>query len=387
MKIAIFTDTYIPQVNGVVTVVHDSARALAQMGHQVCIVCVANKIKTPNGDIPGVKIYRLPSLPFWGYSGERFAVPLGRSVVQMIGFKPDIIHSHTSFSVGWEAVLCAKVLRIPLVGTHHTFYDHYLKHVKLDFPWVRKFSWKFFAAYFNRVQLLLSPSRALATELIAYGLKKPVEVIYNPIDTDFYLPIKSISEKPKLKKKYGLSKISLVYMGRLSYEKSLDIVIEAFAKVLNTQADCKLMIIGDGPERANLEKLGKKLGIQKSLVFTGYLHGQDLLEAMQASDIFVTASKSENMPMSVLEAMSTGLPVIGADSRGIPEVVKQDVNGMLCEPDDIKDFSDKMSQLIRRDDLRKKFALASRELALDHSDLSYAKQLEAYYLKLLRKKR
>ena len=122
-------------------------------------------------------------------------------------------------------------------------------------------------------------------------------------------------------------------MGRVSYEKDIDQAMQAFGTASRNLPDATLMIVGDGPERKKLESLAKKLGVEKKIIFTGMLHREDLRDALRANDIFVTASRSENMPVSVIEAMACGLPVASVRAKGIPEIVDHGKNGLLVEPD------------------------------------------------------
>ncbi|MEK7160935.1 MAG: glycosyltransferase, partial [Patescibacteria group bacterium] len=159
MRVAIFTDTFPPQINGVAHTAYLSAKNLLERGHKVVVFTVSKKLKDrPDSNLKNLQVLRLPSVPAIVYPGERFTLPVGLTLRQVKKFDPDIIHAHTPFSVGWEAVLISKILKIPLVGTHHTFYNHYLKHIKLDFEWMKKIIWKFTIGFYNCSNLILSPS-------------------------------------------------------------------------------------------------------------------------------------------------------------------------------------------------------------------------------------
>ena len=389
MKIAIFSDTFPPQVNGVANVAYISAVELGKLGHEVHVFTISNGLRRNNNAInkDGRKYFslvRLPALPAFAYPEHRFALPLGIAVNKLRKIKPDIIHTHTPFSVGWEAILSAKIFKIPIIGTHHTFYDHYLKHVKLDYRWAKKPSWKYMAGYYNFCDLILSPTDSLAGELKNHGMNKPTEILANSIDTNFFKPVSNPAEQKQIKNSFGINGKSLVYMGRVSYEKSIDQVIKAVSLVAKEIPDIKLVVVGDGPERTRLEKLAGHLRIRNNVLFTGMKHNQELVKTLQANDVFLTASKSENMPLSVLEAMATGLPVIAADALGIPEIVKDNVNGFLTPPEQPEIMAEKITELINNDDLLKKFSEASRKLSLNHSREYIAKLLEKTYKKLIK---
>lgn len=386
MKIAIFSDTFPPQTNGVANFVYQSARSLADLGNEVMIFTVSeNKNKYLEKDFDNLKVVSLFSVPALIYPDERFTLPMGISLKKLKKFRPDIIHTHTPFAVGWEAVWGAKYFKIPLVGTHHTFYDYYLKHIRLDFAWTKKISWKYTVSYYNRCDFILSPSVSLAETLTAQRLKKPLEVLNNFIDTDLFRPLAGENGKEALKKYFNISGQSLVYMGRLSYEKSIDQVIRAFALMLKKNPALKLMLIGDGPEKSNLEKLAESLGIKNQVIFTGFLYKEDLAKALAANEIFLTASKSENMPLSVLEAMAAGLPIIAVKENGLAEMVKEGQNGFFALTDNPADLAEKTLALLADRELLKKFSRASRLLALEYSKEKISALLENFYKKVIEK--
>lgn len=326
MRIAIFSDTFPPQINGVAHVISQSAMRLARHGHDVHLLTASQGSREYlDGISQGMyAIHNVRSLPSGVYPDLRFTVPLATTMLQLKGWQPDIVHTHTPFGVGWAAVRCAKRFGVPLIGTHHTFFDDYLKHVRLDSKLTRNMSWKLTVAYFNQCDLVLSPSHSLAGEMTENGLETPVRILPNPIDTELFTP-EATRRVPGR---------SLVYMGRLSFEKSLDQVLTAFCTVRHKMPGATLTLIGDGPERADLEEMAVDLGIDSDVCFTGILRGEELARKLRSMDVFVTLSKTENIPLSVLEAMASGLPVVATAMRGLPEIVKDGVNGLLVPPDE-----------------------------------------------------
>lgn len=384
MRIAIFSDTFYPQVNGVSNFAFFCAKSLAEMGHRVEVFTVISKKDMIASDFQSYnfKIRPIPSLPALIYRGQglRMSLPLGFSLQQLKKFKPDVIHVHTPFAVGWEAVIGSTVFKIPLVGEHHTFYDHYLKHVGLEYAWAKRLSWKITAGYYNRCDSVVSPSKSLADSLLESGLKKPMRVIPNSIDTEIFSPI-SEEEKIEYRNKYDISGFSIVYMGRISYEKSIDKVILSFKKVLEKDASktLKLMLIGAGPEKNNLKALINKLGIEKSVIWTGILRGEELAKTMACNNIFVTASKSENMPLSVLEGMACGLPIIAVSENGMKEIIRDSFNGYLCQADDEKEMAQKIDNILKDKEKKEIFSKNSRELALHYSKEKIMDSFEECY--------
>jgi glycosyltransferase involved in cell wall biosynthesis len=176
----------------------------------------------------------------------------------------------------------------------------------------------------------------------------------------------------------------VLYAGRVSYEKNISQVLIAFKQILKTIPEATLMIVGDGPERAKLEILAAELGIVNKVIFTGFLLGPKLVEVFQAGDLFITASQSENMPLTILEAMSSGLPIVGVDALGVPEVVRDGQNGFVAPVDEPEMLAEKVCQILLDKELLEKFSLASRELSLQYSYDAIGADMEEIYKKLIR---
>ncbi|MBM3256434.1 MAG: glycosyltransferase family 4 protein [Candidatus Moranbacteria bacterium] len=380
MRIAIFSDTFPPEINGVANFVYSSAKTLSERGHQVKVF-TASRIsqKRLNEKIgKNFQIFTVPSIHSPIYPNTRIPLPTGLTLPYLLKFKPDIIHAHTPFTLGWGAIMGAKILGVPLVGTHHTFFDHYLKHAKIDFAVARRATWRYTVSFYNYCDLVTVPSHSLAQEMKSHGLKKPITVLPNLVDVALF-KLAAAAEKSRLKKHFKIKKKSLVYMGRLSYEKSIGQVIRAFKIASRKIPDLQLMIIGDGPERENLKKLAKKLGVAKKTTFTGFLRGRKLINALQANDIFVTASKTETFCIAALEAMAVGLPVVAVGEKGPTEFIKDKINGFLVKDDRPKMMADKITKLITNKQIRKQFGEKSRTLAEKYSKEKNIAKLEKIY--------
>ncbi|MBI4093494.1 glycosyltransferase [Candidatus Kaiserbacteria bacterium] len=355
-----------------------TADAIAKRGHVVRVFTVS---KVPRDELRRISkgrydVETIPSVGLPIYLGVRATVPVGLALRKTARFVPDIIHSHTPFSMGWEAVWAARFLKVPLVGTHHTFFDHYLKHVHLDYAWARRLSWKLTVGYYNRCDLVISPTKSLADELVKHGLWRPRQIVPNIVDSELFHLAKGV---PALKQRLGLSEKVVVHMGRLSYEKSVDRVLHAFVQVFKREPRATLIIVGDGPDKNALEVLAKNLGLSECVRFTGFIHGSTLVEYIQAADVFLTASKSENMPLAVLEAMACGLPIVAVRSLGLSEIVEDGKNGYLVPPDDVLAMAEHGRELLRDDELRARFSASSHALSEKYAESAVAEQLERLY--------
>jgi len=311
--------------------------------------------------------------------------------LQIKKINPDIIHFHTPAFAGLEAILTAKVLKKPLIGTFHTYFmsPEYQKIVglgKVGGEFIEKVLWKYNNSIYNRCDLVITPSEFAKRDLIKNGLKKPIKIIHNSVNPDSLT--KASREKVlKLKKKLKLGNKTILYVGRISREKSLNILILAFNLVIRSKPSAKLLLIGDGPARDELKELTMALGLEKNIIFTGKIAHGELLKSgvFESVNLFVTSSTSEVQPMSVLEAMAFGLPIVGVKARGMLELIRG--NGLICRPGDIKQISEAIVKIFNNESLRKKFSQKSKKLIEKEYAVNKATgRLEEIYKKLVNKK-
>lgn len=370
MRIAIYSDSFLPYISGVTTSILNQAHELVRLGHQVEIY----RPKPKAGQVTllavddRIQVHDLPfSVPWVRFPDLRCAMPLMSSLPKIKAFRPDVIHTHTEFGCGWEGVAAARLLDTPLVATFNTFYGdpEYLSHLHQPMRWAaRKGVWHYLMTYYNRCHALISPSDSALQELRKRGLKIPGHLIPNGGPEVTWLPDSDIA---KARQQLGLSEAPcFVYVGRVSHEKSLDVLLHAFRKVINQCEDAKLLMIGDGPYRSEMNRLIRKLDLRDSVLETGMVPHDKLIKdnILRVADVFVSASKTENHPVSVLESLMFGLPMIGPEARGMPEIIKHDENGLIFAPDDVEELSQRMLSLATDIPTRERLAagaLQSRE--------------------------
>ncbi len=378
MRIALFTDTFYPQVNGVANTVYRYAHALSKAGHTVRVYTVSALSEAELQQKVGnaFTVRKMHSMPLFVYPGERVCLPIGNVVSDLRAFAPDIIHTHTPFGMGHHAAKAAKKLHVPLIGTHHTFLDHYLKHVYIDFDWSRKAAWYLTIRYYNNCCIVVSPSKSLARYFEMYLLRRPIVVLPNILDVDFFSPASARKNTNKDQ--------TLIYMGRLSYEKNVKGVIDAASLIIQKHPNTKLVLIGDGGERGILDAYIKQKGIQTNTTITGFIHGQELVDRMREGDVFLTASKSENMPLALMEAMAVGLPIVATRSLGLEEMFEDGGNAFLTPPDDPKKMAEKTIELLSDQALRERFGKRSRELSMHYSEKEVLSEIVSLYEQAIR---
>lgn len=389
MKIAFFTDTFLPQTNGVVSSVLTLASGLRERQHQILIVAPKPAAGQEQDLLPklGFDYILLPSLPAVIYNGERLSLPITPALIEKLRqFNPDIIHHHNPFLVGFAGVLLSKILNIPLVGTFHGYFmePEYLKIVNLngDTRLLSNLLWKFAIFFFDQSDVIVTPSSVAQRDIVHHGGKRPVYVICNTIDLNKVKKIKKAALQ-WLREKYGLRSHVILYVGRLSREKSLDVLIKSFAHVLSQEQDISLLIIGDGPALHELVNIVNRLGIRQNVIFAGVIPQEDLLRLgyYQLADAFVTASTSECQPVTLIEAMHFGLPLIGVAHRGTAEML--DGVGLLAKPAHTHDLARQILDIIRNKNLRNRLGqISRREFAAKYAPEIVIPQYESLYREL-----
>ncbi len=321
MKIAYFTDTYKPQINGVVTSIDSFASQLRKQGHEVMVVAP----KTPECINKKNKLVCVRSLKFRPYPDYRIALPLTLKKKDFSDF--DIIHVHTPSFLGLAGMRIAHKNNIPLVMTFHTNfvdYAHYVSKGALIEKAMKKGILTYTRHFFNKADMIVTPTQEIEKELRKQEITKPIKVIATGIDI---APVKV--SKNEIRKKYGIDEEEkiILHVGRVTKEKNIIMILDAI-KELKEKA--KLIVTSDGPYRKQLEKYIKKNNIT-NVVFTGYLSNQALKEYYKMADLFVMASETETQGLVILEALAQSLPVVVTDAPVIGDFVRENSVGLISE--------------------------------------------------------
>lgn len=332
MKIGIFTDCYYPQVNGVVTSVLILEEELRKLGHEVTIVTV----KVPNHIDSSKHIVRISSIPFSKWNEFRLGLPMVASAFKKIkALNLDLIHTHTEFSIGLFGRFVAKHLDIPVVHTYHTMYEdytHYISNFKYTKQVAKKIIIKTSKQYVKKYDGIIAPSDKTRFALRRYGVTNNIFVVPTGINLDQFKQLpKSSAELDSIYEKYQLKKedYHILSLGRLSEEKSVNLIIEQLPEVLKVIPSAKLLIVGDGPYREKLEELTAQLSLQKNIVFIGRVPYEHVNLFYSIANVFISASKTETQGLTILEAMASGLPVIAYDDLNIKDIIIANESGYL----------------------------------------------------------
>jgi len=354
MKIALFTDTY-DEVNGVANTFRYLTDYCAKTGRHLDIYAHAEKEdSTENRGTVNIYRYR-PAAPVDIYFDMIFDVKLARLRIirQARSRNYDLIHTATPGSMGLNALIAAQASDIPMIGSYHTSLPEYLKdrmdnivkkyRLSLKSPgkYSEEFMWKYMQWYYNHVKLVLAPSKHTQSVLEA-KLEPEIGIFSRGIDTESFHP----------RFRQAHDGVVVLYVGRVSTEKNLDVLTEVF----QDKPEAQLMIVGDGPYRAEMQQL------LPEAIFTGFLQGESLSQAYASADIFAFPSTTDTFGNVVREAMSSGVPVVVTDKMGPKEQVAQGETGFIAT--DTADFAAKLNLLLQDEALRKKMGQNARDYAL-----------------------
>ncbi|MFA7277906.1 MAG: glycosyltransferase [Candidatus Gracilibacteria bacterium] len=389
MRIAMFTDVFPPSVNGVASSILLLSKELVKRGHYVKVFTssIDKKNRLTKKKLEGIEVSYSTSLPSLFYPDVKLGVPFyPNTVYQLMKDDIDVVHFHTPLPMGADGIIAGKMLGKPIIGTFHTYFmePEYLKVIGLNIMgdkvnnMLAKLGWKYANLYYNSADLVTTPTESTRKALVKYKIKRPTKTISNGIRVPHL-------SKEKLTKHHASN--NLLYVGRLSREKNLDILIKAFKIVHDKKSELRLIVIGDGPAQNDLEELARTEGLEKFIHFKGKIPFEKLLESNTYIDaaMFVSASTSETQGLSIIEGMSYGLPVVAVAKRGIPELIKD--NGLMSKTANAKDIAANILKIIENPVLAKKMSLASLKRADKYSIETVTTQFEHVYQKLIEQKR
>ena len=377
LNVAMFSDTYLPQVNGVVTMIRLLEENLREMGHRVYIYTVDHPKATKRD-----YVYRIPSVKFPWEKDQRIGFPVDyKKIVRDVSAKEiDIIHTHTPVIVGYVAGFVARSLKIPGINTYHTMMEEYVHYIPFMEPLLRVYMKGETRRFCNHYRAVIAPSEKIKKLLLGYGVTAPIEVIPNGVKLEPFQKDFSRQEITEFRKRFGIppERRIFVFVGRLGEEKSIDKLLENLERLLKVRKDAHLLIVGGGPQEGYLRRMASSMKIADNVTFAGYLNWPDEVSlAYHSSDVFVIASHTETFGLVVLEAIAAGLPVIAYKDDSFFGMVIDKENGFLC-PDKDK-MHDSMLNLMENDHMLREFSENSRKLSLSFSDIANAKKTLRLY--------
>ena len=382
MRIGMMTDTYKPYISGVTNYIDLNKQLLEAVGHEV-YVFTFGEIDHQDDD---PHVIRTPGLPV-GDTGFYLSLSYKRQARKLLQTM-DVVHVHHPFLSGRLALRYCRTRQIPVIYTNHTRYDLYA-HARIPFipEEVAQGVLQAYMPHFcEAVDLVISPSEGMKKVMREFKVESHIEVVPNGVDLRrFY------SAKPLSRDEYGYKEkdILLIYAGRIAPEKNLEFLLQSFAGVAQVVPNVHLLILGSGQkehEEATMP-LPEKLGIPDRVRFFGLIDYDELPSYLAMGDAFVTASVTEVHPLSVIEALATGLPIMGIESPGVGDSVTDGETGLLAGSADIAAFTAKLTQLCLNNAMRKKMGLAAKEAAKQYDIKRTAKIMMKHYDRLKKNSR
>lgn len=441
VKIAVFTDSYRPYVSGVVRSIDTFGAQLLALGHEVYVfgpryygnsgtedpasprgeawpnlrhklqwpwqtddgADVGTDVETeengehdafdgespddelilPDGRAAATKVYRFWSIPVPMYRGFTAPVPISAradELLEELGI--DVIHSHTPFAMGTLGAVLAKKRGLPLVFTHHTMYHEYVHYLPGVRTVLRQMMLRYVGSYCRKADLVIAPTPHIRDFIVdEYGIP-PNDAV--AIATGIDMADFAHGDGAGVRQRLGIPDEHRVlsFVGRLGLEKNVGFLLQMLARVHRVRSDVHLVLVGDGPERQSLVQKAEELGVADKLHFTGTVSKTEVNDVFHASDLFVIASTSETQGLATLEAMATGLPVVGVDAPGTKDMVEHGRQGFLT-PEDTAVFADAVVRLLGDEGTYSEFVGAARNRAETFTAHNMALQLVDVYGRVL----
>jgi len=365
MRIAIFTDSYFPRINGVTVSINNFASEFVKSGREVCIACLdypfdpSSKYSLDQKQFDQnskFKIVRINSHHIVYSKEDRIAkISAWHKFKKAIDeFKPDILHINTEFTMGYFAAIYSRRRGIPFVYTMHTMWEDYFPNYALFLPdtTLKAAARKMMMFYLKRAKVIVAPSKQISDLISSYGIEKEVNIIPTGISSYKYSKTAAFAKSFSLQKasKFPKNRKLLCFAGRLVKEKNIEFLFEVLKNVRKVDSSVYLLLVGDGPHMEELKQKVKELNLSKYVYFTGYMQPSDMQYYYRMSKIFVFPSKTETQGLVTIEAIMQGIPVVAIGEMGTVDVMKGD-NGGFMVPDNVEIFTEKVLALLQDEQL------------------------------------
>lgn len=383
MRIGIFTDCYYPQINGVVTSIMNLQEELKKLNHEVYIITTT----VPNfTDKDQEHIIRVPSIPLLTWSEFRIGLFLKHTKIynKVKNLNFDIIHTQTEFPIGKFGAFIAKDLKIPSLHTYHTVFEEYTHYISnFGENTLKKIVRKLSKYYIKPFSAVIAPTEKTKNLLLSYGVKNKIYVIPTGINLEKFKKDSTDTQIEDLLKSLKLKKGSfkLIFLGRISKEKNIGILIDIMPKILKEEKNVQLIIVGDGPDRLELEERVRNLNLSDNIIFTNRIPNDNVPMYYKLADLFISPSKTETQGLTIIEAMAAHIPVLVYDDTNVKDIVIDKKTGLLFKEEG--DLLEKIKFAIDNKDKISSYANEAFQIADNFSSANFAKRIEKIYQELI----
>ncbi len=371
MNIAMFSDTYAPQINGVATSIRVYKKKLTERGHKVVVVA-------PSAPEEEKDVFVVRSIPFPFEPQHRISIASTKNILEfMRENNVQIIHSHSPFFIGFKALRVQEEMGLPHVHTYHTLLPEYRHYIPKPFTPPKRLVEHFSAWFCNMTNVVIAPTEDIKRELESYGVKRPIEVLPTGIEVEKF----EVEAPEELKRKWNPEgKKVVLYAGRIAKEKNLDFLLRVFESL--NAPDIAFIMVGDGPEREEVEEFAKEKGLD--LKITGFVPHDEIPLYYKLGDVFVFASKTETQGLVLLEALASGLPVVALKWKGVKDVLKNCEAAVLIEEENERLFAEKIKHILKNDRLREELSTKGREFVRKEWSVDrFVQRLEEIYTRAI----
>jgi len=393
MKIGIFTDSYSPEISGVVASICTLKQALEERGHEVFIFAPSNE-----DTVEEERVFRQPSMPVFFEKSLRISIGIApRTLLAIKLHKLDVVHTQTEFSMGVLGKIVAFMFDLPVVHTYHTMYKDYLHYLNpgggpawsseavrhLSSDMVRVLSRDFC----NSCDAVIAPTEKVRDLLASYDVIRPIRIVPSGLALDrFQTAARDPEARRRVREELGIAEDTPLvgFVGRVAKEKSIDMVIRAMPALLGRLQGARLLVVGEGPERQALEAIAGELCPPGSVIFSGARAWADIPAYYRAADVFVTASATETQGLTVLEAMAAEIPVTARRDPSFSSMIEDGIDGMLFSNQ--AELAEALFQVLTDERLAGTLTSAAREKAKEYSVQAFGEKAEKVYEEAIRQK-
>ncbi len=366
LRVAVVTETYPPEINGVAMTLGLMVKALQAREHQIQLVRPRQHASDNPSPETNLEQVLRPGVPIPRYGGLKMGLPAKAALSRLWSLRrPDVVHIATEGPLGWSALAVANKLRIPVASDFHTNFHSYSGHY--GFGWLKRPVMAYLRRFHNQSRVTMVPSFTMRRDLEAAGYRN-VEVVARGVDTILFTPARRSQD---LRAEWGVGEngLAVVYVGRIAPEKNLPLLFKAFTALEATRPDAKLILVGDGPELSAFKAAHPRV------IFCGPRRGEDLAAHYASGDMFLFPSLTETFGNVVMEAMASGLPQVAFDYAAAAEHLKHEINGLKANYGDETAFIAKANELATHPQLQR-MGDAARATALTQSWDSIFARLE-----------
>jgi 1,2-diacylglycerol 3-alpha-glucosyltransferase len=380
MRILMVSDVYFPRVNGVSTSIRTYRDDLELLGHPCTLVAPEYPATAlPLHDDP--RLLRVASRAVPRDPEDRM---MSRAALRQAtaGLKPgdiDVVHIQTPFIAHYAGLELARRLRAPVVESYHTYFEHYLYHYVPALPaaWLKALARRFTVSQCHAVDAVISPSRAMAEALQAYGVRTRIDVLPTGLDAGRFRS----GDRARFRAQHGIApeRPVVLFVGRVAHEKNIDFLIELLPALRERVPDVLFVLAGEGPAAGHCRQLVQKLGLAAQVLFVGNMNRDtELLDCYAAADVFAFASRTETQGLVLIEALAQGTPVVSTAVMGTAEVLAG-AQGALIVPEQREAFVAALTRVLTEPALRAELASHARTDAARWSSAVLAQRLVGFY--------